>query len=350
MIAPPSLADGLAEVASDRAWTVLNARVGFQTRTTYMALGRALDTTRGRAWQIYTAVATRLADPTRLTVIEHALDALDAAWPPRWTSIREGLVPDVLRAGQEFVVTAGYGVTSEGDVRRLLLIPRALADSGHDEIQTRYPYLAHAACALPPAIMSHPEVAAEVARARRDDNERQRGLTYTALAVAVLQDARGPLHWREIVDRVDALGRRARVNSGALFNALTAHADLFAHVGPGIYGLTAWDVASVAPYPDLIAQALHDAGRPLTSDEIRRSVVRVRPITSGSLQLCLATHARFYRSLDGTYGLRVWLPLTSGQRLPRWRVEDETSALRVGRAEARGIDVRRMMARDAHDA
>jgi len=231
-----------------------------------------------------------------------------------------------------------------------------------------------AACALPPAIMSHPDVAADVVRARHDDRERRHSLTYRALAVAVLRAAGAPLHWREIADRADALGRGTRASRGALCNALRSGRDTFVRVGPGLYGLTAWRIASVAPYPDLIARVLHEAGRPtvcelsaadagpsgntscrlfmspagrpLTLGEIRRRVDRVRPITSGSLQLCLATHARFYRSLDKTYGLRAWLPPTPVQPAPRWQVEDETSALRVGRATARGIDVARMTARD----
>jgi len=118
-------------------------------------------------------------------------------------------------------------------------------------------------------------------------------------------------------------------------------------VGPGTYALAAWGAAPVPPYPALIARVLRAVGQPLPPDEIRRQVDQVRPITPGSLQMVLALHVRFYCSVDGTYGLRAWLPPDPETTAPRWQVEERTSAQRVARAQAKGIDVARLTARDA---
>jgi len=264
VIAPLSLGEGLSRIASDRAWTVLDARVGFQTRATYEMLGHTLGSTRGRAWQIDRTVVARLARAAHLAPIAHTLGALDASAPLPRPDGEDGGVQTVLHACHGIIVAAGYGAPTEREARRLLLIPRALADGGHDGFRAHYPRLARAACALPPAIMSHPDVAADVVRARHDDRERRHSLTYRARAVAVLREAGAPLHWREIADRADALGRGTRASRGALCNALRSGRDTFVRVGPGLYGLTAWRIASVAPYPDLIARVLHEAGCPLT--------------------------------------------------------------------------------------
>jgi len=228
-----------------------------------------------------------------------------------------------------------------------------VADTGLPPL-ARYPRLTYAACALPPAILAHPAVAAAAERLRRQaawtrrtGRERRHALTHGALAAAVLGDAGTPLHWTEIAARAERLRRPSPVSPRALFNALLSDAATFVRVGPGTYALAVWGAAPVPTYPALIARVLRAVGQPLPPDEIRRQVDQVRPITPGSLQMVLALHARFYRSVDGTYGLRAWLPPDPEATAPRWQVEDRRSARRVAHAQARGIDVARLTARDA---
>lgn len=366
-IAPVPLAARLAWLLDARAWRVLDARAGFQDRLTYAALARDLGITRGRVWQLHINLGHRLAHPSRLGLLRDILTTLDAAWPPPAPPDEGGdgsegsreelgkeVVPAALRTTRAIVDAAGYGPATDQDARRLLLLPRALVDLGDTRVRARYPRLAYAACALPPAILAHPTVAAaaerlrrEAERAQRKNREHQHALTYGALAAAVLREAATPLHWTEIAARAEALGHRSPFTPRALFNALASGVDTFVRVGPGAYGLAAWGAAPAPPYPALIARVLRAAGHPLPPDEIRRQVDQVRPITATSLQMFLDLHARLYRSVEGTYGLRAWLPPDQPATAPRWLVEEQTSARRVARAQTRGIDVARLTARDA---
>jgi len=63
-IAPVPLAARLAWLATERAWRVLDARAGFESRLTYAAIGRELGITRGRAWQLHIDLGHRLAHPS----------------------------------------------------------------------------------------------------------------------------------------------------------------------------------------------------------------------------------------------------------------------------------------------
>jgi len=369
-IAPVPLAARLAWLLDARAWRVLDARAGFQDLLTYAALARDLGITRGRVWQLHINLGHRLAHPSRLGLLRDILTTLDAAWPPPAPPDEGGdgsegsegsreelgkeVVPAALRTTRAIVDAAGYGPATDQDARRLLLLPRALVDLGDTRVRARYPRLAYAACALPPAILAHPTVAAaaerlrrEAERAQRKNREHQHALTYGALAAAVLREAATPLHWTEIAARAEALGHRSPFTPRALFNALASGVDTFVRVGPGAYGLAAWGAAPAPPYPALIARVLRAAGHPLPPDEIRRQVDQVRPITATSLQMVLDLHARLYRSVEGTYGLRAWLPSDPEATAPCWQVEDRRSARRVAYAQARGIDVARMTARDA---
>ncbi len=364
---PVPLAARLARLLDARAWRVLDARAGFEAPLTYAALARELGASRGYVWQFHRDLGPRLAHPYRLGLLRDLLTTLDAAWPlappegagDEWGDETggepgEGPVPAALHTVQAILDAAGQGPVTVQDARRLLLLPRALADLGDTRFQERYPRLARAACALPPPILAHPSVAAQVARdcwaAARDQRaaaRQARAQTYAGLAAAVLRAAGAPLHWRDIAAQAQARGLHSPFNPRALCNALIRHAETFVRVGPGAYGLAAWGATPAPPYPDLIARVLREAGQPLRSDEIRRRVERVRPVNPGSLGTTLSRHARFYRSVEGTYGLRAWLPPGAPELAPRWRVEDEASARRAARAQSCGVDVARLTARDA---
>jgi len=364
---PVPLAARLAWLLGARAWRVLDARAGFEPPLTYAALARELGVSRGYIWQFHRNISPYLAYPYRLGLLRDLLTTLDAAWPlippvgggDEWGDETGGepggeAVPTALHAVQAILDAAGQGPVTAQDARRLLLLPRALADLGDTRFQERYSRLAHAACALPPPILAHPAVAARIARdcwaVARDQQaaaRQTRAQTYAGLAAAVLRVAGAPLHWRVIAAQVQARGLHSPFNPRALCNALIRHTETFVRVGPGAYGLAAWGAAPAPSYPDLIARVLREAGQPLRSHEIRRRVEQVRPVTPNSLKMILALHARFYRSVEGAYGLRAWLPPGTPELAPRWQVEDEASARRVARAQSRSVDVARLTARDA---
>jgi hypothetical protein len=109
-----------------------------------------------------------------------------------------------------------------------------------------------------------------------------------------------------------------------------------------------WGLRTIEPYSEAIAQTLSSLGRPLTYAQIRTSIRRKRPVNEPSLRLTLQANPRFYRSVDGKYGLRSWLLPREKQTL-RWpdsHVEDRRSYLRLEKAVARGYDVEAMLQRD----
>jgi len=380
-LVPMPLAARLAWLLDARGWHVLDARASFAPPLTYEALARELSTSRGYAWQLHRDIGSRLAHSSRLNLLRDLLTTLDAAWPltlleGTGDELEEGLedgtgdelegvpgegaLPTALHAVQAILDAAGHGPVTAQDAYRLLLLPRALTDRGDARFQARYPRLTHAACSLAPPILAHPAVAARIVRDRwaaaRDQRAAARAAarqshaqTYAALAADVLRAAGAPLHWRDIAARVQARGLRSSVNPRVLCSALGGHAKTFVRVGPGIYALAAWGTAPAPPYPALIARVLREVGQPLAFDGIRRRVEQVRPVKPGTLRTTLSRHARFYRSVKGTYGLRAWLSPGAPEPAPRWWAEDEASARRVARAQSRGGDVACLIAQDAAD-
>jgi hypothetical protein len=172
--------------------------------------------------------------------------------------------------------------------------------------------------------------------------------TYPELAERVLRDAGEPLHFSVIAQRAEALSFKTYVSVGGVHNALVSDRDRFAFVGPGTFGLTEWGLDSVGKYPDLIAGLLQERGSTLTSGEILAGVTARRPIKQQSLWMFLEMHPRFYRSVEGEYGLRAWLPPRERQtlRTPSWQVEEASSYERVEKAAERGYDVEAIVAKD----
>jgi hypothetical protein len=144
---------------------------------------------------------------------------------------------------------------------------------------------------------------------------------------------------------------RELVDSTTLYNAIVAAPEVFTRVDSGTYALAAWGMRQADPYVSIVARVLADAGRPLAVGEIRFKVNAMRPIKSGSLQMLLDLNPRFYRSINGLYGLRAWIPNRDQQnlRIPDWQVEHIDSFQRVTRAEAKGYDISAIVNRDLSD-
>lgn len=332
---------------SEREWHALGVRVGLGRRQTLEEAGEELGVTRERVRQIQRGATAQIQ--SRLAQVELALDVLEQAdsglWNPFDSQDPTGVA---LRAVQRILVTAGWLKPRKGDTRRLIVISRALGDARLDGPQGRWPSLLFAACGLPPTIKRHVGVRAEIERRQRDERERARVWSYEELIHAVLEGTGCPMHWRDIAERADQLGHRRNFSGSSLFNVVTSGAETLVRVAPGTYGLASWGLEPVVDYIDIIASVLKQFGEAVPFSIIRQRVNAVRTIKDTSLKLNLDLHPRFYRSVEGTYGLRVWLPPREKQtlRTARSLIEDVSSARRIDRAKEKGYDIDSIVAED----
>ncbi|MEJ7653078.1 MAG: hypothetical protein WKH64_06930 [Chloroflexia bacterium] len=326
---------------SERHWNTVESRVGFGGKLTFESIGSTLGgLTRQRVQQIDRDIRTRIN--LRLDSIEPAIEVLqthvEALWEPFDKQI---LHSEAVRRCQDVLRSAGWETPSEVDVVRLILSVRALSSARLRALEERAPFFSMAACALEPAIPRHVRVGAEVQRRDAEEKVRSRTVTYEDLAVVVLLEANTPLHWVELAERAQRIGRRTKFHGSTFHNMLQEKSDRFARVGQGTYGLIAWGLTTVETYPDILADVLKREGMPLTYGKLYQSVNALRVIEPSSFTLFLSQHPRFYRSEEGTYGLRSWLapPEQQTAGTPACLVEDLKSFSRVQRAVARGYNV-----------
>ena len=133
-----------------------------------------------------------------------------------------------------------------------------------------------------------------------------------------------------------------------MLNVLQSQSDDYVRVGQGTYGLASRGFEEVEGYPELIASVLKSSGGPMTQDDITERVSRMRIGKDQSIKMIIDMHPRFYRSLNGLYGLRAWLPPGKpvDLNLPEAMSETESSWRRVGRAQAKNYNVDRIIALD----
>jgi hypothetical protein len=216
----------------------------------------------------------------------------------------------------------------------------------YEKLQTSWKTFSFSVCLATPPIKTFRGVRETV----EGEEEKNRRLSYKELALTILSEEKKPLHWSKISERAYRLGRRESFNSSALYNALMSDPDSFVRVDAGTYALAEWGHDRVATYPDIIASILKLHNKSLPSDTIFSKVSEVRPIKQVTLTMLLDLHPRFYRSMEKTYGLRVWLPEREKQtlRTPEWLVEDSDSYKRLEQAIQRGYDVESILKAD-HD-
>ena len=142
--------------------------------------------------------------------------------------------------------------------------------------------------------------------------------------VRVLDESKKPLHFTEIAARAKPLliGRFA-MSERNVHAWLDRYKDRFNWAGPGIYGLTEWDVgartdeldAALGParrkgIGDEIALLLSERGEPLSMREIERQVLEVRgfAVNRASVSASVAQDkaARFVVLADGRVALSRW--------------------------------------------
>lgn len=207
----------------------------------------------------------------------------------------------------------------------------------YEKIQTRWKKFSLSACFSTPPIKTYNSVA----RILEKKEEKNKRLSYKELALAILSKEKKPMHWSKIAERAYRVGRRDSFNSTALYNTLMSDPDLFVRVNPGTYALADWGLNPVDTYPDIIASILKSQKKPLPGQIIYFKVNELRQVKQATLTMLLDLHPRFYRSLEKTYGLRVWLPEREKQtlRTPEWLIEDTESYKRLERASQRGYDI-----------
>ncbi len=173
------------------------------------------------------------------------------------------------------------------------------------------------------------------------------GMTYRAMAIQVLKEAGKPLHYQEIVDRAIAANMRLPVIVKQLQKKLEQDED-FKRVGRGIYTLSAQGKLPEDAYSDIIFDVLCAAGGVLSLAKLHRGVIRLRPMTVGFLVQCLADSPRFFKAMNGWYGLRVCLPKWQRQRhaVPDYLIELPRSSEGLVRVEARGDAIAEILERD----
>lgn len=256
----------------------------------------------------------------------------------------------VSRVVEQFKSRLGdaYIVATDDELAILIAVIRLVAIHEiswiSEKVQTRWKKLSFLACYAAPPIKAHPGVGQVLAK----EEEQNRRVSYKELALTILSKEQKPMHWSRIAEKAYHLGRRDSFNSTALYNALMSDPDLFVRVDAGTYALAEWGFNRVDTYPDIIASILKSHKKALPGEKIFFKVDEIRPIKRVTLTMLLDLHPRFYKSLEQTYGLRVWLPDREKQtlRTPEWLIEDSDSYRRLEHAIQRGYDVESILKAD----
>jgi hypothetical protein len=241
----------------------------------------------------------------------------------------------------------------EAEVERMILVLRTLAMHPRGwfrrKMEPEWPTLICLSCLVEPTIKAQRRV-----KQRREDRARgQKKKTIAEAAHRVLAQAGTPMHWSEVAEQVCQLDSCHSLTKSQVHWSLSQHRELFARLGGGNYTLAEWGSPAVEPCPDIIAAILKREHHPLPAETILSKVIAVRPATQASVRSSLHLNIRFYRSMQGTFGLRAWLPEALAEQEPstlEWLLEDPASRRRVERAAARGIDVEKFVSRDRLEA
>ena len=214
----------------------------------------------------------------------------------------------------------------------------------HENFGVKHKELTFLVCLVEPSIEKYKKVHQFLEK----EKEKNRKLSYKEIAYMVLSEAQKPLHWREIAEKAYQLNRKERFETRALYNVLFTNESLFVRVGQGTYELAEWGNKQVEPYTEIVASVLKREHQAIPFDLILAKVSSVRLVKQQTLVMNLDMHPRFYKSINGTYGLRNWLPPRENQNLrtPEWLIEDSKSFERVERAKQRGYDVESIIAGD----
>lgn len=109
-------------------------------------------------------------------------------------------------------------------------------------------------------------------------------------AYLILKTSGKPLHFREIASLIDQHGLQGKKSKS---HPQTVHNELikdkrFILVGRGIYALSEWGYKR-GTVKDVIADVLHEAGKPLSREEVLEAVFKVRQVKRSTIIINLNT-------------------------------------------------------------
>lgn len=324
----------------DRSWKILWHRLGPGSNKTLEEVGEIFDLTRERIRQIQLGASKKIS--SRIDAVASVLSTLEKVAPREIFSIDESGVEKAYAWIERELNAANVSVDAE-NVQRLIVAIRAAPN----KCGPLWPRLTFLTCFLHPIVKSYEPVGQEWEKIKAANKERERQWSYPELIEHVLERESKPLHWREIVVKARAVGRRRSVHPGSVMNTMIASED-FVRVAPGTYALKRQGYEEVDPLIDRIWKSITVIGRPAFLGEIVHELKKGDDFKSNSVSMHLALHPRFYTSIDGRYGLRILLhpPEEQTLRTPRDMIEDPDSHKRVTRAAKHGYNVEAILQAD----
>lgn len=120
----------------------------------------------------------------------------------------------------------------------------------------------------------------------------------------ILKHEGQPMHYEEIVKKINALGLSAKpVNVATAHNELILD-DKYVLVGRGIYGLKEWGYKKGA-VSDIIAEVLKAAKEPLSKEEIMTKVLQQRMVKKNTISLALMNKQLFEKVAGKRYKIKA---------------------------------------------
>ena len=323
---PPSIDAMLSLLAIDEFdWQLLVLRYWEAHTLQAIADWESVNLTRERVRQRILRCIERCRK--RAGALGPALEAMETAAKRLGDPLFEMLAPDraLLRVVGSLTYS-GFDDARPTNLVRLFSALRGVVNKYPMEFTKAYPKATYFICAINPPVTQHTGVAEGLQRAQ----DKNRSWSYIELARKVLEDAGEPLHWSVIAQRAEKIGHKSTFYSRSLHNALVCH-DIFVWQEQGTYGLASWGMNRARYTLEILQSVLHQEGKALPEERIRELANRERSVEDSSLLIYLTLHPGFYRSREGTYGLREWLPPRHKQTLatPKWLIESPASYKRL---------------------
>jgi hypothetical protein len=308
-------------------------------------LGEELGVSRERVREL--VLRSRGALERRLSRLTPILDLIESRAAKTPTVLDATTQNDFLAKWRPLLYRLGVTGVDDTTIHQLITAIRTVR-LREKEQNARWPRTTFAACLIDPPLRDDTRVASFLEAQDRARKDETRTLTYEELAENVLRTAYCPLHWSEIADRAEALNRHPNFSRSGFYRTFSLSPQKFARVGPGTYALRELGYETISSHTDAIAAFLRESGTTRTDAEISSGVQTDRQIKPATLKMLLNLHVRFFRSIDGSYGLRAWLQPREKQslRTPPSLVEAADSHQRLAVALSRGYNVDQIVARD----